>query len=171
MSNHPTDTSQTSGLRIRPAARALLLTPTQHILLVRFEFPAGTRWALPGGGLDEGEDHITALRRELVEEVGLQDAPIGPHIWTREHRIAFINGQWDGQREHIHLVQVPEIFEPQPALDWDTLNAEYLFELRWWHIDEIASASETTFVPAGLHAHSIDIIENRIPSSPINVEV
>jgi 8-oxo-dGTP pyrophosphatase MutT (NUDIX family) len=138
---------------------------------VRFEFPAGTRWALPGGGLDEGEDHITALRRELVEEVGLQDAPIGPHIWTREHRIAFINGQWDGQREHIHLVQVPEIFEPQPALDWDTLNAEYLFELRWWHIDEIASASETTFVPAGLHAHSIDIIENRIPSSPINVEV
>ncbi len=171
MSNLPTDTSQNSGLRIRPAARALLLTPTQHILLVRFEFPAGTRWALPGGGLDEGEDHITALRRELVEEVGLQDAPIGPHIWTREHRIAFINGQWDGQREHIHLVQVPEIFEPQPALDWDTLNAEYLFELRWWHIDEIASASETTFVPAGLHAHSIDIIENRIPSSPINVEV
>ena len=171
MSNHPTETPQTSGLRIRPAARALLLTPTQHILLVRFEFPAGTRWALPGGGLDEGEDHITALRRELVEEVGLQDAPIGPHIWTREHRIAFINGQWDGQREHIHLVQVPEIFEPQPALDWDTLNAEYLFELRWWHIDEIASASETTFVPAGLHAHSIDIIENRIPSSPINVEV
>ena len=171
MSNHPTETPQTSGLRIRPAARALLLTPTQHILLVRFEFPAGTRWALPGGGLDEGEDHITALRRELVEEVGLQDAPIGPHIWTREHRIAFINGQWDGQREHIHLVQVPEIFEPQPALDWDTLNAEYLFELRWWHIDEIASASETTFVPAGLHAHSVDIIENRIPSSPINVEV
>ncbi len=171
MSNLPTDKSQTSGLRIRPAARALLLTPTQHILLVRFEFPAGTRWALPGGGLNKGEDHITALRRELIEEVGLHDAPIGPHIWTREHRIAFINGQWDGQREHIHLVQVPEIFEPQPTLDWDTLNAEYLFELRWWHIDEIASASETTFVPAGLHAHSINIIQNRIPSSPINVEV
>ena len=171
MSNHPTEADQNSELRIRPAARALVLTPSKHILLVRFEFPAGTRWALPGGGLDDGEDHMTALRRELIEEVGLHNPEIGPHIWTREHRIPFINGQWDGQREHIHLVQVPEIFEPQPALDWDTLNAEYLFELRWWHIDEIASASETTFVPAGLHAHSIDIIENRIPSSPINVEV
>ena len=171
MSNHPTEADQNSELRIRPAARALLLTPTQHILLVRFEFPAGTRWALPGGGLDDGEDHITALRRELIEEVGLHNPEIGPHIWTREHRIAFINGQWDGQREHIHLVQVPEVFEPQPVLDWQTLNAEYLFELRWWHIDEIAAATDVAFAPSDLHGHMRNIIENRIPSSPINVEV
>ena len=170
MTNPPTDVSNTAELRIRPAARALLLTPSQHILLVRFEFPAGTRWALPGGGLDDGEDHVSALRRELIEEVGLHNPDIGPHIWTREHRIPFINGQWDGQREHIHLVRVPHVFEPQPSLDWDTLNAEYLFELRWWHIDEIAAA-QTTFVPSGLHAHVMNIIDDRIPSSPINVEV
>jgi 8-oxo-dGTP pyrophosphatase MutT (NUDIX family) len=169
MNNHPTE-GNASPLRIRNAARALLLTPSKHILLVRFEFPAGTRWALPGGGLDDGEDHVTALRRELVEEVGLHNPDIGPHIWTREHRIPFINGQWDGQREHIHLVRVPQVFEPQPSLDWDTLNAEYLFELRWWHIDEIAEAP-TTFVPSGLHTHAMNIIEDRIPPSPINVEV
>ena len=37
----------TSGLRIRRAVRALLLTPDRHVLLVRFEFPdepAGDRW-------------------------------------------------------------------------------------------------------------------------------
>ena len=169
MTNPPTEGSA-AALRIRNAARALLLTPSKHILLVRFEFPAGTRWALPGGGLDHGEDHVTALRRELIEEVGLHDPEIGPHIWTREHRIAFINGQWDGQCEHIHLVRVPQVFEPQPSLDWETLNAEYLFELRWWHIDEIAEA-QTTFAPAGLHTHAMNIIEDRIPSSPINVEV
>jgi len=169
MSNHPTE-GNASPLRIRNAARALLLTPSKHILLVRFEFPAGTRWALPGGGLDDGEDHVSALRRELIEEVGLHNPDIGPHIWTREHRIPFINGQWDGQREHIHLVRVPQVFEPQPSLDWDTLNAEYLFELRWWHIDEIAEA-QTTFAPTGLHKHAMNIIEDRIPSLPINVEV
>ena len=169
MSNHPTE-GNASPLRIRNAARALLLTPSKHILLVRFEFPAGTRWALPGGGLDGGEDHVTALRRELIEEVGLHNPDIGPHIWTREHRIPFINGQWDGQREHIHLVRVPQVFEPQPSLDWDTLNAEYLFELRWWHIDEIAEA-QTTFAPTELHKHAMNIIEDRIPSLPINVEV
>ena len=170
MTNPPTE-GNAAALRIRNAARALLLTPSKHILLVRFEFPAGTRWALPGGGLDEGEDHVTALRRELIEEVGLHDAEIGPHIWTREHRIPFINGLWDGQREHIHLVRVPKVFEPQPVLDWETLNAEYLFELRWWHIDEISAAAQTSFAPAGLHAHAVNVIENRIPSSPINVEV
>ena len=170
MTNPPTE-GNAPELRIRSAARALLLTPSQHILLVRFEFPAGTRWALPGGGLDEGEDHVTALRRELNEEVGLHDVEIGPHIWTREHRIAFINGLWDGQREHIHLVQVPEVFEPQPVLDWQTLNAEYLFELRWWHIDEIAAATDVTFAPSDLHSHVLNIIESRLPSSPINVEV
>ena len=169
MSNHPTE-GNASPLRIRNAARALLLTPSKHILLVRFEFPAGTRWALPGGGLDDGEDHVSALRRELIEEVGLHNPDIGPHIWTREHRIPFINGQWDGQREHIHLVRVPQVFEPQPSLDWDTLNADYLFELRWWHIDEIAEA-QTTFAPTGLHKHAMNIIDDRIPSSPINVEV
>ena len=138
MSNHPTE-GNASPLRIRNAARALLLTPSKHILLVRFEFPAGTRWALPGGGLDEGEDHVSALRRELIEEVGLHNPDIGPHIWTREHRIPFINGQWDGQREHIHLVRVPQV--------------------------------QTTFAPTGLHKHAMNIIEDRIPSLPINVEV
>ena len=165
MSNPPTEP------RIRSAARALILTPSRHLLLVRFEFPAGSRWALPGGGLDEGEDHVAALRRELIEEVGLHDARIGPHIWTREHRIAFVNGLWDGQREHIHLVRVPEMFEPRPVMDWPTLNAEYLFELRWWHIDEIEAARHLTFAPSDLHARTLDIIDDRIPSRPIDVEI
>ena len=159
-----------SDPRIRPAARALIVTPDQHVLLVRFEFPAGTRWALPGGGLDAHEDHRTALARELIEEIGLRDATIGPHIWTREHRIAFINGMWDGQREHIHLVEVPDRFEPSPTLTWDELNAEYLFEIRWWHRDEIA-ASDATFVPTELTRHLADLLEGGIPSVPVNVGV
>ncbi|MFM7735195.1 MAG: NUDIX hydrolase [Alphaproteobacteria bacterium] len=35
----------------------------------------GEQWALPGGRLDEGEDHATAALRELREEVVLDVAP------------------------------------------------------------------------------------------------
>ena len=156
--------------RIRPAARGLVVTPDHHVLLVRFEFPAGTRWALPGGGLDAGEDHVAALRRELREEVGLVDVTIGPHVWTREHRIAFINGLWDGQREHIHLVEVPDLFEPTPTMTWDELRAEYLFEIRWWHRDEIA-ASDAVFAPANLSRHLTDLLDHGIPREPVDVGV
>ena len=47
--------SSTDGLRIREAVRALVLDPEHRVLLVRFEFRDGTRWALPGGGLDDNE--------------------------------------------------------------------------------------------------------------------
>ena len=59
-------------LRIRDAARALLITDDREVLLVRFEFPAGTRWAVPGGGLQPGETAHDAVRRELHEEVGFE---------------------------------------------------------------------------------------------------
>ena len=53
-------------LRIRPAVRGVVVTPDADVLLVRFEFPTRTVWALPGGGLEPDEDHLTALRRELA---------------------------------------------------------------------------------------------------------
>ena len=140
-----------AGLRIREAVRAILLTPDRDVLLVRFEFPnTGLRWAMPGGGLEPGETHAQALRRELAEEVGLLDPPAGTHVWDRLHIIPFIDGQWDGQRERFFLVPT-ERFEPRPHLSWPELHAEYLFELRWWHLDEIADG--LPFVPAGMAGH------------------
>ena len=136
------------ALRIREAVRALLIDPDDRVLLVRFEFPDGTRWALPGGGVEPGEETLDALHRELDEELGLRDADIGPHIWTRLHVIPFPNGLWDGQRDRVHLVRTPA-FEPSPALSPEELRAELVFELRWWTLDEIRE-SDTTFAPRTL---------------------
>lgn len=158
----------TSGLRIREAVRALVLDPSDRVLLVRFEFPAGTRWALPGGGLDPGESHHDALRRELIEEVGLHDVTIGAHIWNRLHLVKFISGQFDGQREQIFQVRCPA-FDPHPQLTWQQMNAEYVFELRWWSVDEIAT-SDARFVPAALHQLIGDLLTFGPPASPIDVE-
>lgn len=141
------------------------------MLLVRFEFPTGTRWALPGGGLETGETHVDAVRRELLEEVGLGDAEIGPHIWTREHHVRFFDGKWDGQREHVHLVRVVDRFDPRPAVGWDELRVEYLHEIRWWAVDELAERTDIVWVPGDLPRLVADIERHGTPSEPIEVGV
>lgn len=156
-----------AGLRIREAVRGLLLADDRRVLLVRFEFPSATRWALPGGGLEPGEDHLDALRRELDEEVGLVDAPIGPQIWHRLHIVPFLNGEFDGQRERIHLVECTS-FDPVPRLSWEQMNAEFVHELRWWTIDEIAR-SDAHFVPRRLHTLLEMLLRDGPPTDPIDV--
>ena len=155
------------ALRIREAVRAIVLDTADHILLVRFEFPGGTRWALPGGGIEPGESNIEALRRELAEEVGLLDATIGEHVWNRLHIVPFINGAWDGQRERIHLVRTTP-FIPAPLLSWEEMNAEYVFELRWWSLAEIETA-DTTFAPTDLAGHLRRLLDTGPENQPVDV--
>ncbi len=151
----------------------MLTTPDHSVLLVRFEFPSATVWALPGGGLDPGEDHETALHRELTEEVGISDADLGPHIWTREQIIEFIDGEWDGQRDQYHHIEVPSRFEPAPALTWEQLRAERLHELRWWTIDEIdeATRSGTRFAPGRLGRLMRSLADDGVPGAPVDTGV
>ena len=158
-----------SELRIRPAARAVLLDPDDRILLVRFEFPARTVWATPGGGIEPGETAEDAIRRELEEEAGLTAFQLGPLVWTRLHIIPFIGGQWDGQREQYHLVRVPA-FEPQPRLTWEQLEREYVFEIRWWTVEEIEEAV-TTFAPRRLPELLRDLLRDGPPAEPLDAGV
>jgi 8-oxo-dGTP diphosphatase len=162
-------TDPAAGLRIREAVRALVVDSDQRVLLVRFEFPTATRWALPGGGLEPGESHLDALHRELAEEVGLIDPVIGPQIWHRLHIVPFLNGKFDGQRERIFLIHC-DAFEAAPRLTWAQMNAEFVHELRWWTLDEIA-ASDAHFVPQELHMLLTTLLRDGPPTDSIDVSV
>src|SRR5438093_9149658 len=88
----------------RSAVRAVVLDRDDRILLVQFRDGVGqVWWATPGGGVQEGESDMDALRRELVEEAGLSDFELGPEIWTREHVFAWM-GRILHQRERFRLV-------------------------------------------------------------------
>ena len=50
-----------------------LLHWRDRILLCRHEKPGKEYWLLPGGGVNSGESLVDALRRELAEEVGIED--------------------------------------------------------------------------------------------------
>jgi len=166
-------TEPAPALRIRQAVRALLITPDAHVLLVRFEFPDATVWSLPGGGLDPGENHLDALHRELIEEVGLHDPVVGAHVWNREHIVPHLDGLWDGQRDRYYLVEAAERFEPDPALSWEQLRDERLHELRWWHVDDIERATDdgVWFSPRALARHLRTLITDGPSAAPLDTGV
>ncbi len=41
-------------------------------LLVKNVASSGDFWCLPGGGIETGEDLVSALRREIIEETGIE---------------------------------------------------------------------------------------------------
>jgi ADP-ribose pyrophosphatase YjhB (NUDIX family) len=55
----------------RMNARAIIEYGGKY-LLVRQKSSNGAFWCLPGGGIEAGEDIISALERELIEEVGVK---------------------------------------------------------------------------------------------------
>ncbi len=132
--------------RRRDSVRALVVDAEDRVLLVRFENPVthATWWATPGGGIEHGESHEVALRRELAEEIGLHDFEVGPLFWELERTFP-----WDREllRQHnsIYLVRVHE-HEPVPTVD---LAAEGVSGYRWWTLDELASTDER-LAPPGL---------------------
>lgn len=156
-------------LRLRDAARAVILDRAGRILLVRFEFPDRSVWACPGGGLEPGESHEAALRRELREEVGLELEELGPCVWTRTHIIPFLDGRWDGQVERFHLVET-ESFVPSPLLTVEQLRAEFVTDVRWWTPEELAASSEI-HAPRRLPQLVVDLRERGAPPAPIDAGV
>ena len=130
----------------RRAVRALVVDADDRVLLVRFVNPATglAWWATPGGGIEDGETHEHALRRELVEEIGLEEFELGPLAFEIERTFP-----WDRRliRQHnsIYLVRV-HAHEPRPTVD---LSQEGVSGFRWWTLAEMERTNER-LTPAGI---------------------
>jgi 8-oxo-dGTP pyrophosphatase MutT (NUDIX family) len=168
-------------LRIRNAVRALILDPESRILLVRWDFPprpelqmpAVSVWGTPGGGVEADEDLHGALRRELSEELGIDDVDIGPQVWDRIHVIPFLDGRWDGQHDRFYIVR-SDRFEPCPRLTREQLRAEYLAHIRWWTPEELAvfaPSDREFFAPRRLPGLVAELLATGVPPEPIDTGV
>ena len=157
---------------IRPAVRAILMTPDERVLLMRFQFRWRTKivWLTPGGGLNPGESAEQALVRELREETGLEishDA-ISSELWHRRHCVE-LGGRAVDQRERYFLVPV-ETFTPAPtALDAGE-EADSFAGFEWWPIGEIPEKSNL-FSPRGLGRHLRELLASGAPDEPRPIEI
>jgi 8-oxo-dGTP pyrophosphatase MutT (NUDIX family) len=152
---------------LRQAARAIVVDENDRVAMVKYIFEHGeVRWGTPGGGLDPGESHEEGIRRELHEELGLDISDLDPYVWERVKMFPMLTGH-DGQRERYFLVRVAH-FDPEPAIGWDRMNAEFVHEIRWWSLDEIESSDEI-FMPESLVGHLRTLLRDGPPASPIDV--
>ncbi len=135
--------------RLRRAGRVIVLDPEDRLLLFRYDDapPNGRHWCTPGGGLNDGEDYPAGARRELAEETGWTDVPVGPEVyeWTRiiEHADAIVH-----QHERFFLARVQVgrrgLGEVAAMHVSDGIAAWH-----WWTLAELDATSEVIW-PAGL---------------------
>lgn len=116
-----------------PAVCALVLDDEGRILLGRRAHePAVGKWDLLGGFMDEFEQPLDTLRRELQEETGLDVEPV-----------RFVGAVSDRYGDHgnatLNLCWTARVVsgEPKPADD--------VAELRWFAPDDLPPAADLAF--------------------------
>ena len=58
-----------------------------------------------------------------------------------------------------------------PATWPEAMQAEYVFEMRWWPLDEIVARSDLRFAPRRLAFHLSTLLERGVPTEPVDVGV
>jgi 8-oxo-dGTP pyrophosphatase MutT (NUDIX family) len=124
-------------------------------------------WFPPGGRLEDGEGEREAAVREVAEETGLADVPLGPEIWRRRHLFSWRGEEWD-QRERWFLARVPH-FEPDGRGMTEVEKAE-ISGCRWWDMGEMESTSDE-LVPLDLGDRLRQLLIDGPPPSPVDIGV
>ena len=135
---------------MREVARVLLLNEHSELLLLKGGDPTdpnlGSWWFTPGGGVEEGESHQAAARRELWEETGLDLEVTGAPLWERVASFEFMGTAYH-QRELFFVAQTAK-YEPTAKL-LTNIEQESLQGWKWWSESELLETKEQVY-PADL---------------------
>ena len=63
-------------LPMRIGVGIILLNSKNQVFVGKRKDNPGDKWQMPQGGVDEGEDFLTAMRRELLEETSIKNIKI-----------------------------------------------------------------------------------------------
>ena len=112
-------------MRIRPAA---LIIENNHMLFLKYDYPSGSKFALPGGNVDSGETFPVTIARECEEELGIE-VEVGEMIAV---------GQVHATTDYdacLHVIFEGDIVAGIPVLQAGETTAN---DLVWVSVDKIA---------------------------------
>jgi ADP-ribose pyrophosphatase YjhB (NUDIX family) len=116
-------------------ASALVIDEAGLVLLARrARQPERGRWDLPGGFLAEGEHPLHGIRRELLEETGLEVEPLD-----------FVGVWMDRYGEGETAPATLNMYWTARVLSGEAHAADDVAELRWFAPDELPAPDELAF--------------------------
>ena len=121
-------------LPLRIGVGIIVLNEQNKIFVGKRKDNPGDKWQMPQGGVNEGEDYITAMKRELIEETSLKNIKIIKEIEKiyqyelPEDLVGRIwKGKYRGQRQKWFITR---FLGKEKEINLNTKHAEFI-DWKW----------------------------------------
>ncbi len=152
---------------VRRTVKVLLLDESDRLLLLSGDEMADGQsiWFPVGGGIEDGEEAVAAVLREIYEETGRREVTIGPEVWHRQHLYSWRGTQTD-THERWFVVRTSQFIPSSRALTEE--EQSYITGFRWWTAEDLASTTEKVF-PPDLGTRLLHLLRDGTPATPIDI--
>ena len=121
-------------LPMRTGVGIIVLNNNNQVFVGKRKDNPGDKWQMPQGGVDKGEDFITAMRRELIEETSIKNIKILKEIHNMyqyelpNNLVGIIwKGKFRGQRQKWFITK---FLGKDDEINLDTQHPEFI-DWKW----------------------------------------